>query len=547
MSKIVLGVLTFAAFLYAGWLVLFRRQLPDPKHATGLKRRFILATLLFVGLFGAGLANGGKKKADVMCYDIMPNIDQPITRQQLAGTLKAVWRTLDPSRAQEFREKLEKAAGDKVIRQRTADMLAIAFSEVAYHKKRTRGDGPKVSCYDITMLDGMLSTTRENVLKQLELLEGARKSGKIDEETCKKALTVLAREVQMLYLAKDPVIANNHTAQRKLSEEYRENKIIAGDSASVAAGIIVALEDGKVTDMTPGHRLSVMKERVEGLLTGVNKSDGSRGPAGNDWMDPAINPNVYAVLEKAGIISARRRVSCYERVGFPVSARSEELKKLQQELLDKNVKAGVLDVEVAEKAAAATDDSAIDYATEADIRDYQKKVRRVMRMLYKHGELPSSFVEKMERSVDVEIISFDLGKALRNDVRWHMRSLVWSYIGDEFVKILEQKKLIDPARNHRHMTDWSGEDHTESAKKRLAEFVRFLESKEELQLDGDKNITIKKYQLPQTDLEYRMRIRKVCRALSKTDLVDGGMLVDKNQLKAIEEVIGIPIIGVIEK
>jgi len=48
----VILILTVAAFFYALGLVLSGRKLPEPAQARGLRRRFILATLLFVGLLG---------------------------------------------------------------------------------------------------------------------------------------------------------------------------------------------------------------------------------------------------------------------------------------------------------------------------------------------------------------------------------------------------------------------------------------------------------------------------------------------------------------
>lgn len=537
MPKITLAVLTFAAFLYAAWLVILRRQLPDPNCSKGLRRRFILATLLFVGLFGVTSAKGDEQKPKVMCYDIMlpTKVDLPIRRQQVAVTLKAVWRTLDPNRAEEFRNKLQEAVGQSVIRRKTADMLAIAFSELSYHKQRKLA-----TCY-IAM--PFIFTVRENAQQQLELLENARKSGKINEKTAKKAQAVLAREVEMLYQAKGLERPKDRTAQERLIEEYKTDKLTPGDSASVASGIIIEMEEGQAFALTPAKRLALMKERIEKLLTDRDNTDGC--PVRNDWMDPGIQPNISELFEKAGLITNRIMVECYKRMAGPVKARSEELKKLQEELLDKNVKAGVLDVEVAEKAAVATtQEPDVDYATEADIRDYQRKVRRVVRLLYKHGELPSSFVKKIEKAADIEIISFDSTKALRNDVRWHLRSLFWEPVGDEVLKTLEKRKLIPSGCNHRLIMEWFGNnkpDLSDDAKKQLAEFETLLESKDDISFPEDKKGKIEDWQILQADTEYRLKIRRICRALIKTGLVD------KDSFKAIEDSIEIPIFGVLEK
>jgi hypothetical protein len=164
-------------------------------------------------------------------------------------------------------------------------------------------------------------------------------------------------------------------------------------------------------------------------------------------------------------------------------------------------------------------------------------------MLYKHGELPSLFVEKIERAADVEIISFDPGKALRDDVRWYLRSFFNSSYGDDVIMELERRNLIPKARNHRMLMGFLGNDKTKDLyiDQKNAQLAEFLDSKESEKLDADKGTVIKKHQLPQTDLEYRLEIRRVFRVLFASGNIS------KDQFNYLEEVIGIPIIGVIEK
>ncbi len=538
MSKIALVVLTAAALFYALWLVVLRRELPDVRHSKGLRRRFLLATLLFVGLLGTTLAsdNADKEKRHlVLCYRAAPAaaVRQSVGYSDVAATLKAVWRTLDPRHSEEFRQKLEAIAAEGRIRHRTADMLAVAYGELALHKKWTRTKGPAVMCYEPTLLGATLYTSRENALKQVELLEEARQSGAIDAQTAAKAHAVLAREVEALDRAKGLESSGQWAQQQRLVREYQAGKITPGDSASVASAIIVEMEDGTV-DLTPAKRLNTMKARVEKLLM--------QGPTANDWIDPDIRPNVSAVIEKAGLITNRMQVECYERGILPVKARSEELQKLQQELLDKNVEAGVLDVEVAEKAAAAKKPEH-DYATEKDIRQFQKKVRRAVRLLYRRGELPSSFVKEIEKAADIDIISFDPGKALRNDVRYYLRSAVTGPDGDEVLKVLEKHRLIPTVRNYRLVvtSPASKGGLTEKVKKKLAEFETLTDSDQAFELPGDSDAKIEQWRIPQTDIEYRLKMRRVCRALLKTGLAN-----HHSQLSDTEEAIGIPLLGALE-
>jgi hypothetical protein len=304
MSKVLIAVLTVAAFVYAVWLVLTRRRLPNPRHHRGLRRRFVLATLLFVGLLATTFSRAGRPP-EVTCYDVvfvLPEVRQPITAHKFGVAIKAIWRTLDPAQSDEFRNKLEAVAAEGKIRKKTADMLTIAFSELAYHKQRTRGKGPRKTCYEMSAFGATLYSTREDAIKQLELLSKARESGVIDAETGAKAHAVLAKEVEMLHRAKRLDRTQNWRAETHLMERYKAGKIAPGDVASVTAAMIVEMEDGKVAELTPGKRLATMKKRVEILLKGEKGHGG--GPPTNDWMDPAIQPNVYAVLEQSGVIEA---------------------------------------------------------------------------------------------------------------------------------------------------------------------------------------------------------------------------------------------------
>ena len=542
MSKIAIACLTVAAFAYAVWLVVSHRRLPNPKHHKGLRRRFILAVLLFVGL----LASGMKNEPRITCYVPPPiPVSESVDRHKIAATLKAVWQTLDPAQSDEFRNKLQAVAAEGKIRKKTADMLAVAFSELAFHKERTGGGGRgMVTCYKMTPLGGTLYTTRENALKQLELLAKARESGVIDAETAAKAHAVLAREVEMLHRAKGLEWPQDWLVQERLIEQYKADKIVAGDAASVTAAMIVEMEDGQVAHLTPARRLAAIKKRVEILLKGDEGHGG--GPFRNDWMNPAIQPNVYAVLAKAGVIEkeAVPMFTCYDRGTVPIQARSDELKELQKQLLNKNVKAGVLDVEVADKAALATaKEPEADYATEKDIQAYQQKLRRAIRLMYKRGELPSSFVEELERAADIEIVAFNPTKALRNDMRYYIRSLFYDSTGDQVLKALENRKLIPPARNHRLIMRifGNGPQVSDAQKKRLAEFGTLIDSEDAFELPGDNDVKILQSWIPSTDTQYRLKMRRVGRALVKTGLVG------KRQVNHLEEVISIPFVGTLEE
>jgi len=258
MSKITIVILTLAAFLYALWLVLLRKPLPDPLKATGVRKRFLLAVLLFAGLLGASGSARAAKGPDVTCYFVGPPKEQqnqarPSSRDRVVATLQGVWRTLDQEKGKEFRAKLEAAARTGALPEKAANMLAVAYEDLAFHKHMTRSKGPVPTCYEPSILGGTQYTSRENALKQLELLDEARKKGAIDAETAKKAQAAIAREIEFLERARMSDGPASLQDADKLADQYTKGEIAPGSDATEAAGIIVEMEGGRLPQPDTGE------------------------------------------------------------------------------------------------------------------------------------------------------------------------------------------------------------------------------------------------------------------------------------------------------
>jgi hypothetical protein len=250
MSKITIAILTLAAFLYAAWLVFLRKPLPDPKGATGLRKRFLFAVLLFAGLLGASAGADDGKTPQIMCYSPAVLDPNPVktTREDAMTTLKAVWRTLDPEKGEEFRRRLDAAVKQGNLRQKVAGMLQVAFRDLSFHKARTRTEGQHVTCYSMTMLGGTLMTSRENAYKQLELLDGARKKGTIDAETAERAYEALAREIEVIHRGEEIHSGRPGQDENDLVKQYQAGEIVPSREAKDAAGIIVEMEGGSLQE-----------------------------------------------------------------------------------------------------------------------------------------------------------------------------------------------------------------------------------------------------------------------------------------------------------
>ncbi len=240
MAKLSIVILTAAALAYAVYLTLFRTDVPDPRRFTGWRKRFIFATLLFTGLLQA--AWNTPKPPQVLCYD-MPvatrptTSTQPTTTQSAAATLQAVWRTLDAKRDAEFREMLETAVARGDIRRSAADILIVAFAELADHKRHR-----KVTCYSMPAGFHTVVTTRERAFAQIELLAKARQRGQIDPDTAAKACHTLARELEMLHRMKPKAASADPKNADTLIRQYKDNQLTPTPETETAARLIVEME-----------------------------------------------------------------------------------------------------------------------------------------------------------------------------------------------------------------------------------------------------------------------------------------------------------------
>ena len=244
MAKLILALLVAGAFLWALWIVLSRHAPPDPSRHAGWRRRFVLATWLFVAAWGA--YTGCTRS----CYaPPPPPLNSTKPQPDVASTLRAVWLTLDPARGEEFRKQIEPLVAQGRLREPEGRMLAMAYAEIAFHRHRTRGSGSQVTCYDMTTVGGVLYQSRENALKQVELLREAARKGTIDAETAAKARAALARELEMLLLSGGDIVEVEK--EDAWIREYQEKAARPSAPATSAAALIVGLEGGPMSGPEP--------------------------------------------------------------------------------------------------------------------------------------------------------------------------------------------------------------------------------------------------------------------------------------------------------
>ncbi len=532
MTRIALLLLTVGALAYAVWLVLKGKPLPQPNGTRGLKRRFLLATLLFVGLLSQ-TARAQSTVSDPALSD--PNApSHAVAAEDLWVTIKTVWRTLDPSQAEVFRQHLERAVADGQVRQRVADILSTAFTQIATYSTlipQPPGSGVRAQSYPPEPLAKSALWRIWDVRNALE--KGASESAFLS------AQAGLSRELEIMWLL-ERTKPDEYMALDSLYARYWYPSMYRIDSAVVAAKIIVEAEGGAVPSLTPATRFLTMQDLVKNLLT--------PGPVFSDWQTSSVSPSITSMLQEMKLVDLQRRGTCYRSLPR-LTERTAELKDLQTVLLQKCVDANVIDEQVAAWAVDpngadpnTVDSHAVslplDFAVEAEMRAYQKQVRCVMVELYNRGEVPSSFVRDVELAADVEILPVDSIEARRRDMGYFFHALLDCPSKEPFAKALEERGLIPPAQNHRMVTynyDKSCEaDPNESL---VSQFIAMLDSGEDVTLQGESLTVWPVSKLPSEDLDYRMTMRRACRILAKLGYRDA------QWLAAVEKAIGIPVLA----
>ena len=540
MTRITLLLLMVGAFVYAAWLVLKGKPLPQPAGTRGLKRRFLLATLLFVGLLSQ--VSGGQSGAGSD-----PNNPSPmVAAEDLWVTIKTVWRTLDPNQAEVFRQHLETAVADGQVRQRVADILSTAFTQIAAHRELTRKDDSFPECYTIPRsLQSDREFSSEKALQQIEHLRGALAAGSLDRYTSEYIYSTLAREIEMMWLL-GRVKPDERMALDVLWQRYqsRATSVPPIDSAAVAARIIVESEGGILASQTPLARLQTMQAQVGDLFY--------YGPVFSDWQSRDVSPSIESVLQGMNLVNPRRYITCYRSLPR-VTERTAELKELQAVLLQKCVDANVIDEQVAAWAVdpnGADPNAAgshavplpLDFALEAEIRAYQKQVRCVMVELYNRGEVPSSFVRDMELAADIEILPVDPSEARRRDMGYFLHALLDCPSREPFVAALEDRGLIPPAQNHRMVTyNYDESCEADPNQDHVTRFIATLDSGVDVTLNDDGRLIWPTFLLPIEDQDYRMTMRRACRILAKLGYADS------QWIAAVDGVIGVPVVATISK
>jgi hypothetical protein len=282
---------------------------------------------------------------------------------------------------------------------------------------------------------------------------------------------------------------------------------------------------------------------LAGMKTAVQKIL-SAGPSGNDWSDPSISPNVMTVLEKAGLIGQRLQVTCYFRTAVPAKARGQEVLALQKQLLDEKVTAGVIPEEVVGKITPLPAQKGP--GTPAEVRAYQKKVRRAARLLYKAGELDSGTIKKLEAAVGIPIARLDPLKAAKADATYVLASSApWQWPPEArklYLAMLAKHGIINKVKTRRGEMRTFGEPNAkalETAKAQIAKAEKLLaDPKYAVTLPQDKKAKPSVLRPANAALnDYQLKVRRAARILISEKLLR------TYNANALSKMLGVPLYG----
>ncbi len=289
----------------------------------------------------------------------------------------------------------------------------------------------------------------------------------------------------------------------------------------------------------------------------------AQGTIGSDWDEMYLHPDLYQIVVKSRVVTEWTCGGIYEFIeprARPSKERQQVLAELEKILMDETTHAGVLPVEVSEnnsaipssavatnhadkdkvdKAGIAFSETGFDDSDEERIREYQQTVRRVVRILYQHAELPPYFVRKVEEAIETGIVHWNNPELeLQENFRWLALSIGGH---DIFHHELVKRKLviIEPYPTHRTET----ETFEVNTNFRVSHYYlrEILDGKEQAKLPDDEKVVIRQSALPDQNLPLRLQMRQVLRALFSASSTPDVLTCD-----LIEQTIGIPLAGTVE-
>ena len=496
MTKLI-GLTVFtAALAYTLYLVIFKKSLPELKGNKGWKRQFILAVLLMVGIkSGDNVSAKDKKLTLKQIKKLKIN-----SRKDMVSNLRFIWKTIfTEKKYTEFNALVTKGVKNQAISEETGKLLIDTYTKINRHYHSSKAN---TRCYYF-FPEKLSMKTRESLMKKIQLLREQRDKETLDTESLRKLYVQMAKDIELLTNEQQQLPKGElDKLLRQLEKDTINNNLIPSNSAWEVSELILNMENEKLKDSSPN--LSKMIHKLTLLF--------DKGPKFNDWADPGIKNNIRHCMFKLGLHRHDLQVECYKRAAFPVKERSKEMTELKKRLLDEKLKEGTLTVEIYEKLKKQNPAiTPVVFSSKKEIRDFQKKARRAIRKLYKQGELTTDFINQVEDIIGIDIIRMNPEKALQNDMRYYLQTLLSNtYAGPEILKELEKQKLIPKQKNHRSFmtSPKTNPDLTSQIVQRFKNDLTKLQSN-----------NIDKSQFPVDSREYRINIYRVLITLENKKVI----------------------------
>ena len=238
MTKLIGAIIFITAFIYALYLVIFKKSQPEIKAIKGWKRQFFTAVIMISGLISTlttSCSSDTKSKPESR-FQINQNFSN---RKEFLSGLKVIWQGIqDKKDNNSFYLLIDNAIKKNLISSKTGDILKATYEEVSAHYYIKDN---KIMCYEASVASFQTIKSKQDILNQAKLLIEMRKQDKVDDETVTKIYSRLAQSMELLYQSQEQDKSNPTFPESNSTKITPPTK-----DALEAAEIILLLENIKL-------------------------------------------------------------------------------------------------------------------------------------------------------------------------------------------------------------------------------------------------------------------------------------------------------------
>ncbi len=311
MTKLLLALITTAAFFYALYLLAHKRPLKivsRRENESGFIARARYLFLLATAVFLSACTTERPEAPTTMCYDIaepIPQSARPANASATVNALRTAWRTLviipngknrlgrtwfryeegergANEAAAALKATLDHAVADRLLSAAAANEIQVIHAALSYHFWRSNCGA---TCYMPRIQIVGKTGTVDDLQKQLDLLRQARNQGALSPDVVQKAESAILQKVEILSQL-DAIAKNDNRdyeeakkQETALADAIKANTLAISPTTIEATALILQLEDAPFADPATSPAGAVVPASPSVPRPGTPAPDASPAPA----------------------------------------------------------------------------------------------------------------------------------------------------------------------------------------------------------------------------------------------------------------------------